>query len=46
MASTASVKRFSVSKDTSKVIGKFKSWAKARITLCVNLSMVEISKAA
>jgi hypothetical protein len=29
-----------------KVIGSFKSCAKARITLCVNLSIVEISKAA
>ena len=46
MASTASTKRFSVSSVTSKVIGKPRSWAKARITLCVNLSIVEMSKAA
>jgi hypothetical protein len=31
-------------KVTSKVMGSFKSCAKARITLCVNLSIVEISK--
>ena len=45
-ASIASVSKFSVSKETSKVMGKFKSCAKVRITRCVNLSMVEISKAA
>ena len=35
-----------VSKDTSKLGGKFKSCAKVRMTLWVNLSIVEISNAA
>ena len=46
MASTASVSSASVSSVTSKVMGKFKSWAKARMTLWVNLSMVRMSNAA
>ena len=46
IASTASMSKFSVSSVTSKVIGKFKSCAKARMTRWVNLSIVEISKAA
>ena len=46
IASTASAKRFSESRETSKVIGNPKSRAKARMTLWVNLSIVEISKEA